>query len=87
MGLQGMIDPPRESATKAVQACQEAGIQVKMITGDHAIMAQAIARRMGMHKNGAVLAFIVAELAEIDKNELAAVVEEGVCLRVSPMLI
>lgn len=85
LGLQGMIDPPRESATKAVQACQEAGIQVKMITGDHAITAQAIARRMGMHKNGSVLAFTGAELAEMDKDELAAVVEDGVVFaRVAP---
>jgi Ca2+-transporting ATPase len=85
MGLQGMIDPPRESATKAVQACQEAGIQVKMITGDHAITAQAIARRMGMHKNGSVLAFTGAELAQMDKQELANVVEDGVVFaRVAP---
>jgi Ca2+-transporting ATPase len=85
MGLQGMIDPPRESATRAVQACQEAGIQVKMITGDHAITAQAIARRMGINKNGAVLAFTGAELAEMDNDELAAVVEDGVVFaRVAP---
>lgn len=85
LGLQGMIDPPRESATQAVQACQSAGIQVKMITGDHAITAQAIARRMGMNKNGAVLAFTGAELAQMDSQELAAVVEDGVVFaRVAP---
>jgi hypothetical protein len=54
-----MIDPPRESATKAVQACQTEGIQVKMIIYDQAITVQAIARRMGMNKNGAVLALQV----------------------------
>ena len=70
LGLQGMIDPPRESAIKAVQACQQAGIQVKMITGDHAVTAQAIARRMGMGKNGSVLAFTGAELSKMDKTEL-----------------
>ncbi|KYC39944.1 carbonate dehydratase [Scytonema hofmannii PCC 7110] len=85
LGLQGMIDPPRESAIKAVQACQEAGIQVKMITGDHAVTAQAIARRMGIHKNGSVLAFTGAELAKMDKAELAQVAEEGVVFaRVTP---
>jgi Ca2+-transporting ATPase len=85
LGLQGMIDPPRESATKAVQACQEAGIQVKMITGDHAVTAQAIARRMGIHKNGSVLAFTGAELAQMDQQELAQVAEEGVVFaRVAP---
>jgi cation-transporting P-type ATPase F len=85
LGLQGMIDPPRESAIKAVQACQEAGIQVKMITGDHAVTAQAIAKRMGINKNGSVLAFTGAELAEMDKTELAQVAEEGVVFaRVAP---
>ncbi|WP_414754155.1 HAD-IC family P-type ATPase [Anabaena sp. CCY 9910] len=85
IGLQGMIDPPRESAIKAVQACQTAGIQVKMITGDHAITAQAIARRMGINKNGSVLAFTGAELAKMDKIELAQVAEEGVVFaRVAP---
>ncbi|RUT03156.1 ATPase [Dulcicalothrix desertica PCC 7102] len=85
LGLQGMIDPPRESAIKAVQACQQAGIQVKMITGDHAVTAQAIARRMGMGKNGSVLAFTGAELSKMDKTELAQVAEEGVVFaRVAP---
>lgn len=85
LGLQGMIDPPRESATKAVKACQDAGIQVKMITGDHAVTAQAIARRMGMNKNGSVLAFTGSELAKMDKDELAHVAEEGVVFaRVAP---
>ncbi len=85
LGLQGMIDPPRASAIKAVQACQEAGIQVKMITGDHAVTAQAIARRMGIHKNGSILAFTGAELAKMDRQELAQVAEEGVVFaRVAP---
>ncbi|MBD2450203.1 HAD-IC family P-type ATPase [Nostoc sp. FACHB-152] len=85
LGLQGMIDPPRESAIKAVQACQSAGIQVKMITGDHAVTAQAIARRMGINKNGSVLAFTGAELVQMDKTELAQVAEEGVVFaRVAP---
>ncbi|BCL36173.1 cation-translocating P-type ATPase [Nostoc sp. MS1] len=85
LGLQGMIDPPRESAIKAVQACQTAGIQVKMITGDHAVTAQAIARRMGINKNGSVLAFTGTELAKMDKAELAQVAEEGVVFaRVAP---
>jgi Ca2+-transporting ATPase len=85
LGLQGMIDPPRESAIKAVQACQEAGIQVKMITGDHAVTAQAIARRMGIHKNGSVIAFTGKELAQMDSQELANVAQEGVVFaRVAP---
>jgi len=48
IGLQGMIDPPREEAIRAVSACQAAGIQVKMITGDHAVTAAAIAGQIGL---------------------------------------
>ncbi len=85
LGLQGMIDPPRESAIKAVQACQSAGIQVKMITGDHVITAQAIAHRMGINKNGSVLAFTGNDLAHMDKTELAQVATAGVVFaRVAP---
>jgi len=48
IGLQGMIDPPRPEAVHAVEVCQRAGIQVKMITGDHAVTAATIADRIGL---------------------------------------
>jgi cation-transporting P-type ATPase F len=48
LGLQGMIDPPRGQAIQAVRACQDAGIRVKMITGDHALTAAAIAAQIGL---------------------------------------
>ena len=53
IGLQGMIDPPREAAVRAIAACRSAGIQVKMITGDHLATAVAIARKMGLSQPSA----------------------------------
>lgn len=85
MGLQGMIDPPRPEAIAAVAACQNAGIQVKMITGDHATTAAAIARRMGMEKNGRVQAFTGTQIGEMDDQTLANNLEDSVVFaRVAP---
>jgi len=48
LGLVGLVDPPRPEAVRAVADCRAAGIQVKMITGDHAGTASAIAREIGL---------------------------------------
>jgi Ca2+-transporting ATPase len=85
LGLQGMIDPPRPEAIAAVNACQSAGIQVKMITGDHALTAAAIAHKMGLNQTDGARAFTGQELERMDKQELAAaVVESAVFARVAP---
>ena len=52
LGLQGMIDPPRAEAVKAVAVCHRAGIKVKMITGDHPVTAGVIAGRIGLLREG-----------------------------------
>ncbi|MGH1397292.1 MAG: cation-translocating P-type ATPase [Trichormus sp.] len=85
LGLQGMIDPPRKEAIAAVAACQNAGIQVKMITGDHAITARAIAQQMGFNHHREILAFTGSQLAEMDQSQLASAIEDGtVFARVAP---
>jgi magnesium-transporting ATPase (P-type) len=48
LGLVGIVDPPRPEAIEAIAACKQAGIRVKMITGDHAGTATAIGREMGI---------------------------------------
>ncbi|MBX3251693.1 MAG: HAD-IC family P-type ATPase [Myxococcales bacterium] len=72
LGLVGMIDPPRAAARSAVAACQGAGIQVKMITGDHAVTASAIAAQIGLEgaraEDGSLRAITGVELAELARG-------------------
>jgi cation-transporting ATPase F len=53
LGLQAMIDPPRPETARAIQTCHKAGINVKMITGDHDLTALTVARQIGLVENGA----------------------------------
>jgi Ca2+-transporting ATPase len=55
IGLMGMIDPPREEAREAIKRCEDAGIDVVMITGDHRLTAVAVAQELGMMDGGTVL--------------------------------
>jgi Ca2+-transporting ATPase len=76
LGLQGMIDPPRQEAMASVAACKEAGIAVKMITGDHAVTASAIAAQLGIgaggpgSDGGAPRVVTGAELVRLSDREL-----------------
>lgn len=85
LGLQGMIDPPREEAIAAVAKCQAAGIRVKMITGDHAVTAQAIAKQIGIVGADTVPAISGRELSEISDADLPEIADRtAVFARVAP---
>lgn len=83
LGLQGMIDPPRAEAIEAVKDCHNAGIQVKMITGDHALTASAIAGKIGLKNADTVITG--KDLTEISDEELVDVAARvSVFARVAP---
>ncbi|MFN3844813.1 MAG: cation-transporting P-type ATPase [Paracoccaceae bacterium] len=69
LGLVGLIDPPRAEAIAAVAECRAAGIRVKMITGDHAGTAAAIAAQIGLENPGRVLTGV--DLDAMDDAQLA----------------
>lgn len=84
MGLVGMIDPPREEARQAVATCIKAGIKPVMITGDHVITASAIAKELGIYKDGD-RAITGVELDAMNDQELDLVLSNiSVYARVSP---
>ncbi len=84
LGVIGMIDPPRPEAAESVRLAQQAGVRVIMITGDHPSTAVAIARELGMLKEGA-RAVTGAELEKASDEALRETVREvSVYARVAP---
>ena len=84
IGLVGLIDPPRPEAVRAIADCKAAGIDVKMITGDHASTAAAIARELGLG-DGEVDALTGRAIDAMDEAALrAAVPTTAVFARTSP---
>ena len=90
IGLMAMIDPPRAEAIQAVKVCQDAGISVKMITGDHAVTAAAIAGQIGlngmtMENDGKPRVLTGRDLAALSDRELIEQAEKtAVFARVAP---
>ncbi|WP_200822607.1 cation-translocating P-type ATPase [Caballeronia arationis] len=81
VGLVGLMDPPRPEAMHAITECRQAGIVVKMITGDHQATASAIASELGLHGR----AVSGADIDRMDAAQLAAAIEEvAVFARVTP---
>jgi cation-transporting P-type ATPase F len=83
VGLQAMIDPPRPEAIEAVALCHQAGITVKMITGDHKITAVAIAKELGINsKAGGISGAEMEHMSDSELKEVA--MQNNVFARVAP---
>src|SRR4051795_6966320 len=81
LALIGIVDPPRPAAKAAIATAHHAGIQVRMITGDHAITAAAIARELGLRGR----AITGAQFAEMSEEEADREIDDiGVIARVTP---
>jgi Ca2+-transporting ATPase len=84
VGLEGMIDPPREEAKEANKKCELAGIKTVMITGDHKLTAIAVAKEIGIMKEGSIV-LTGEELDRMSDEEFENIVEKvSVYARVSP---
>ncbi|MDO9596283.1 MAG: cation-transporting P-type ATPase [Azoarcus sp.] len=85
LGLIGIIDPPRPEAIKAIKSCHEAGIRVKMITGDHAGTARAIGIEMGLGKADELKVISGAEIEAANDEELLQIAHDcDIFARTSP---
>jgi Ca2+-transporting ATPase len=85
LGLAGMMDPPREEAAAAIRVCNQVGIKPVMITGDHELTARAVAKEIGIHRDGD-LVLTGRDLAALADEELLKIVDRvTVYARVSPM--
>ncbi len=83
VGLSGIMDPPREEAKEAVRLCKQAGIKVIMITGDHKLTAESIARQLYLPAGKAITG---AELHELSDEGLSQQIESiSVFARIEPM--
>jgi magnesium-transporting ATPase (P-type) len=83
LGIIGLIDPPRPESIKAIMQCHDAGIRVKMITGDHAGTAAAIAKQIGLQNADSVLTGADIDLLD-DLQLKTAVIETDIFARTSP---
>ena len=85
VGLSGMMDPPREEAIEATKVCKQVGIKPIMITGDHKLTAVAIAKEIGIYKDGDRV-LTGEELEKMSDEEFEKIVDKvTVYARVSPM--
>jgi len=85
LGLMGIIDPPRPEAIDAIKSCRQAGIRVKMITGDHAGTARAIGIEMGLGKADTLKVISGAEIEAASDEQLQQIAQDcDIFARTSP---
>ncbi|CAH7431483.1 Calcium-transporting ATPase [Vibrio chagasii] len=85
LGLFGIMDPPRPEVKDAVEQCYRAGVRTVMITGDHAVTAEAIAKEIGIKRSEDDLVVTGAELDNMDDEKLREICPKvAVFARVSP---
>ncbi|MFA5854846.1 MAG: cation-translocating P-type ATPase [Candidatus Gracilibacteria bacterium] len=84
LGLAAISDPPRMEVANAISICQNAHIKVVMVTGDHALTAQAIGEKIGLYKKGDRIV-TGEELENMTAKELGAIIDHvSIFARVSP---
>ncbi len=84
LGLLGLLDPPRKEAYEAIETCKKANIRVVMITGDHKLTAESIAREIGLLVDG--LTITGRELDEVGDGDLLSLAQKvSVYSRVAPL--
>ena len=83
LGLVGIMDPPRPEVRDAIKICQDAGIKVKMITGDHHLTAAAIGKELAINTSSES-PVSGEELRQMSDEELSNSVERSIFSRVTP---
>jgi calcium-translocating P-type ATPase len=87
LGLVAMLDPPRPEVTEAVRACRRAGIRIVMVSGDHPLTVEVVARRVGIVTDTAPTVVTGAQLDTMDDRALDTLLTAPaplLCCRVSP---
>lgn len=84
IGLVGLMDPPREEVRESIEACQQAGIRVVMVTGDQAPTARKVALAVGLVEDEDVEVLVGSELGNVQQNGGKRVREAAILARVTP---